>query len=144
MTDGRLADQQMTEGFIGTSPAELSKLSDAELADWQSHIPAGLPQHILAEKEWETRIALRHLREQFNLEERLANRNRWWSIAASVIGVIGTLAGVGLGKWLDSSSQVAKSTPQAESPEMTKPSASSTTAKSAVSSTTAQPEKKAK
>lgn len=147
MTDDRLAEQQMAEGFLGTSPDELEKLSDAELASWQSHIPAGLPQHILAEKEWQRRIAIRQLREQFKLEEKIANGNRWWGMAAAVVGVIGTLSGVWLGKHLEPSALQAtaqQAQTQAASPAaspQTQPSSAST---SASSSTTSQPVKKAK
>ena len=86
------------EGYAGVTLGELAQMSDVELATWQSGWRPGTDKHILAEKEWQRRIAARELREQFRLEERLANGNRWWSIAAAVIGVVGTLLGVWLGK----------------------------------------------
>lgn len=134
-----------TEGFAGVSLSDLARMPDAELATWQSGWKAGTDKHILAEKEWQRRIALRNLREQFKLDERIANGNRWWSIAAATIGVIGTLLGVWLGKQSEPNHQSAK--PQESAAMSTAPTqlpASSNSAMSAGSSTTAQPEKKAK
>ena len=132
------------EGFAGVSLSELAQMPDVELATWQSGWKPGTDKHILAEKEWQRRIALRELREQFRLEERLANGNRWWSIAAAVIGVIGTLLGVWLGKQSEPSRQAVA--PQVSATTATGPiqqSAASTTATSAASATALLPTNKA-
>lgn len=131
------------EGYAGVSLGELAQMSDVELATWQSGWRPGTDKHILAEKEWQRRIAARELREQFRLEERLANGNRWWSIAAAVIGVVGTLLGV----WLGKQSEPIR---QAEAPQEsvtisaapTQLPASSNSATSAASTTISLPTKK--
>lgn len=134
---------EFDEGYAGISLSELAQMSDVKLATWQSGWKPGTDKHILAEKEWQRRIAVRELREQFRLEERLANGNRWWSIAAAVIGVIGTLLGVWLGKQSEPIRQAAASQePVAISAAMAQLSASSSTAMSAASSTMSQPTKK--
>lgn len=134
---------QSDEGYAGISLGELSQKSDAGLATWQSGWKPGTDKHILAEKEWQRRIATRQLREQFRLEERLANRNRWWSIATAVIGVIGTLLGVWLGKQSEPIRQAAASQePTAISAAMAQLSSSSSSAMSAASTTISQPTKK--
>lgn len=121
-------------------------MTDAELATWQSGWKPGTDKHILAEKEWQRRIAVRQLREQFKLEERIANGNRWWSIAVAAIGVIGTLSGAWLADRLSSSHQATSQQAQTQtaSPAASQQTQSSSSATSARSSTTAQPEKKAK
>lgn len=136
------ADAAFADGFVGISLSELARMSDAELAIWQSGLKPGTDKHILAEKEWQRRTALRQMREQFKLDERIANGNRWWSIAAAAIGIIGTLVGVVLGKWLDLPGQEAKLTSQTELsvPKQQQPSGNSAT--SAASSSTSKPEKK--
>lgn len=77
--------------------AELEELSDADLAHWQNGWNPEAKRHILAEKEWARRLAMRQLQEQFRLEEQVAKANRWWSVWAAVIGVVGTLTGAVLG-----------------------------------------------
>ena len=134
----------MAEGYAGVSLSELAQKSDVELATWQSGWTPGTDKHILAEKEWQRRIALRELKEQFRLEERLANGNRWWAIAAATISVIGTLLGVWLGRQLEPICQAATPQVSATTPTWsTQQPATSTTAKSAASSTTLLPTKKA-
>lgn len=134
---------QSDEGYAGISLGELSQKTDAGLATWQSGWKPGTDKHILAEKEWQRRIAARQLREQFRLEERLANRNRWWSIATAVIGVIGTLLGVWLGKQSEPIRQAtAPQEPAAISAALAKLSRSSTSVTSAASTTISQPTKK--
>tara|TARA_R110002124_G_scaffold157073_1_gene324161 strand:- start:504 stop:908 length:405 start_codon:yes stop_codon:yes gene_type:complete len=81
--------------------AELNEMSDAELAEWQAGWRDDTKHHILAEKEWASRLSARQLTHQFKLEERLAKVNRWWSVLVAVIGVSGVLAGVWLGVALD-------------------------------------------
>lgn len=131
------------EGFAGVTLNELSQMPDVELATWQSGWKPGTDKHILAEKEWQRRIALRELREQFRLEERLANGNRWWSIAAAVIGVIGTLLGVWLGKQSEPNRQAAAPQESAAiSAAPTQLQAPSSSATSEVSATISSPIKK--
>ena len=83
--------------------ANLNEMSDSELAKWQSGWRPDTSNYILAEKEWAQRLAIRQLKEQFRLEERLARVNRWWSIGVAVIGVLGVLAGTWFGVYLESS-----------------------------------------
>jgi hypothetical protein len=95
-------------------------MSDAELATYQSGWKARTQYDILAEREWQRRMVAHELHEQFQLEERLSQANqahavalalsaqahaerlsantRWWSLAAAVVGVLGTLAGAWLSK----------------------------------------------
>jgi hypothetical protein len=99
---------------------DLSRMSDAELAVYQAGWKARTHYDILAEREWQRRMVGHELQEQFKLEERLAQANqahaaeiaksaqehverlssntRWWSLAAAVVGVLGTLAGAWLSK----------------------------------------------
>jgi hypothetical protein len=99
---------------------DLSRMSDAELATYQSGWKARTQYDILAEREWQRRMVAHELHEQFQLEERLSQANqahaaalalaaqahaerlsantRWWSLAAAVVGVLGTLAGAWLSK----------------------------------------------
>lgn len=83
--------------------AKLKEMSDTELAQWQSGYREDTSNYILAEREWANRLASRQLAEQFGLEVKLANTNRWWSIVVACIGVIGVLAGAWLGANLDQS-----------------------------------------
>ena len=76
---------------------ELEGLSDVDLAHWQNGWNPEAKRHILAQKEWARRLAMHQLQEQFKLEEQVAKANRWWSIWAAVIGVVGTLAGAVIG-----------------------------------------------
>ena len=87
---------------------ELDKLSDDDLAHWQHGWNPEAVRHILAQKEWARRLAMRQLHEQFKLDEKVANTNRRWSIGASLLGVVGTLAGAVIGAKL----QGAKATDQ--------------------------------
>lgn len=132
------------EGFVGISLHQLSRKPDADLAIWQSEWKPGTANHILAEQEWQRRITVRQLHEQFRLEERIANGNRWWSIVAAVIGVIGTLAGVGLGKWLDSSGQETRAVAQTEALAPGQQQTPENKAKSAAPSTASQVAKHSK
>jgi len=132
------------EGYAGVSLGELARMPDAELATWQSGWRPGTDKHILAEKEWQRRTAQRELREQFKLEERLANANRWWAMGVAVIGVIGTLAGVWLGKYLELSGQqvtAQKVQTQTASPALTQQKPSGSSATSPTSSSAGQPAK---
>jgi hypothetical protein len=120
---------------------------------------------ILAEREWQRRMISHQLKEQFDLSSRLAkaaeehsaniaeaNRkhadqiakgNRWWGIGLAIVGVIGTLLGVGHGKLLELNRQsVASSESTIILKAVTQPSALSSSIKSAASSTTMQSAKK--
>ena len=106
-------DEAMLEGFLGISRKELEAMSDLALAQWQGGWRQGTDRHILAEKEWTRRLASRQLREQFDLEERIASTNRWWAIAAALVGVLGTLLGAAVGARLQAPS-VASTAPEAK------------------------------
>lgn len=58
---------------------ELAKCSDEELALWQSERPVGSAAHILAEKEWERRLAEKSIR---------ATRKAMWVTAASTLASV--------------------------------------------------------
>ena len=100
MPEDKSDRKAFAEGFAGVTQEELEALSDVELAQFQNGWNPEATRDILASKEWERRLAMRQLQEQFRLEEKLATVNRWWGIGSSLIGVVGTLAGVLLGLWL--------------------------------------------
>ena len=104
MTESSSEQEAFSEGFVGIRRKELEAMPDAELAQWQAGWKSGTEKHILAEKEWARRLAMRQLREQFKLEEKVARVNRWWGVGASLIGVVGALAGVWLGAIMASQS----------------------------------------
>jgi hypothetical protein len=56
----------------------LSKMQDKDLAIWQSKYPAGSPQFILAEHEWQRRLTVEQIR---------------GARFAAYIGILGALAG---------------------------------------------------
>ena len=117
MEEGKSDREAFIEGFVGVSRSELEEMPDVELAQWQAGWKAGTEKHILAEKEWTRRLTMRELREQFKLEEQVARVNRWWSVGAAFIGVVGTLAGAVLGAWWQaSSSSAVGATIQANAP----------------------------
>lgn len=124
---------------------ELARKSDSSLALWQAkNMPAEAREH-LAKYEWQRRISERQMKERFALDKKLAEGNRRWAIAASMVGVIGSLLGVWLGKfvWVGQ-----PATPQQESASISKaptqPPELSKSATSAANTTTFQSEKKAK
>ena len=92
-------NSEFDDGFLGISKRELEGMSDAKLAQWQAGWKAGTEKHILAEKEWDRRIGIRQLREQFNLNLQLARANERAMRFAAIIGVLGTLAGAALGMY---------------------------------------------
>jgi hypothetical protein len=92
-------EQLEAEGYVGTSPEQLAQKSDAELAIWQKGWKPQSAEYILADREWQRRLAMRQLEEQFRLDERLARANGWWSLRAAAIGVIGALGGAWLGAY---------------------------------------------
>ena len=97
---------------------DIKCMSDLELAKWQSGWKERMHNDILAEREWQRRMIAHQLQEQYKLDERLseaernhaaalaaaaaehaasiASNSRWWSLAAAVVGVLGTL----MGAWL--------------------------------------------
>lgn len=124
---------------------ELSRMSDSSLALWQANnMPAAAREH-LAKYEWQRRIAERQMKERFALDQKLAKGNRRWALGGVCLGIIGSLLGVWLGKFV----WVA---PVAPSPQATaaltqappQPPAARSIATSAASPTTGQPEKKPK
>ena len=124
---------------------ELSRMSDSSLALWQAeNMPADARDH-LAKYEWQRRIAERQMRERFALDQKLARENRWWGLGVSIVGVIGTILGVWLGKfvWVGQPA-IPPQESAAISKSSTQPPALSNSATSAVSTTTGQPEKKTK
>ena len=155
MTDTTDHDPTLHDSYVGTSRAELEAKSESELAQWEYVHRNEPPLVTLADREWQRRIISHQLSVQYDLDSRLAKAaekhaerisesNRWWGFAGALLGVIGTLSGVGLGKWLDSPTQGTSVISQAQLPSQTEKAAPSNTATSAVSSTTSQPEKKAK
>jgi hypothetical protein len=113
MSETNEHDPDFHDGYVGISREELEAMPDSELAQWQSNQKKGTPKHTLAEREWRRRMISHQLKEQFNLDaqlakaaelhaERLSTVNRWWSIAAAIVGVIGALLGTVLGKYLES------------------------------------------
>ena len=124
---------------------ELARMSDSSLALWQANnTPAEAREH-LAKYEWQRRISERQMKERFALDQKLAKENRWWGLGASIVGVIGTVLGVWLGKfvWVGH-----PATPPQESAAVStapiQPPASSNSATSAAKTTTLQSEKKPK
>ena len=106
--------EAFAEGFAGVSREELEEMSDIELAQLHNGWNPEATRYILAEKEWTRRLAMRQLQEQFKLEEKVANTNRRWSIAAALIGVVGTLAGAVIGAKLQGGTPTGQ-TPTAQS-----------------------------
>lgn len=77
--------------------SELETKSDSELAEWHAGWRAGTANHILAEREWERRQAIKLMREQFKLDEKLAFANANAMRVAAILSVCATLAGAVLG-----------------------------------------------
>jgi len=126
------------------TPEELASMSDSSLALWQANnTPAEAREH-LAKYEWQRRFAERQMKERFALDQKLAEGNRRWAIAASMVGVIGSLLGVWLGKtvWGGQAATIQQES-AAISKTTTQPPESNKSATPAVNTTTAQPEKKA-
>ena len=113
MPEDKSDRKAFAEGFAGVTQEELEALSEVELAQFQNGWNPEATRDILASKEWERRLAMRQLQEQFKLEEKVANINRWWGIWASVIGVVGTLAGAVIGAKLQGPTATAQ-TPTAQ------------------------------
>ncbi len=66
---------------------DLTRKTDAELAEWQAGWKAESAQHLLAVREWDRRIRW---------------RDRWWSLITVALSILGTLLGVLVGWWLRS------------------------------------------
>jgi hypothetical protein len=74
-------------------------MNDLALAEWQAGWKPSTAKYILAEKEWQRRLSIRQLQEQYRLDSKLsAATNRAMQFAA-ILGVLGTLAGAGLGAY---------------------------------------------
>lgn len=89
----------------------IRKMDNKDFAKWQADHSDSLHHQLFANQEWSCRILERQLRSQ-----------RWLAI----LGVVGTLAGVALGVFLDRAFQrqepPPKMLPQANTPMQTKPS----------------------
>ncbi len=75
--------EDFNDGFyttaIGTNMRELAAMSDEALATWQSERSIGSAAHILAEKEWERRLAEKSI---------LATRKAMWVTAVSTLASV--------------------------------------------------------
>lgn len=100
--DTRTANQQATDGHIGITDAELSGMSNGELALWQSNHPNEPSKLILAEQEWQNRRLARQIKAGYKV-----------SLIGIVGTLVGTLAGVGLGWYLSEPPKFAPSHDQA-------------------------------
>ena len=98
-------------GFIGTNKSEIEQMTDLALAEWQSGWKPGTAKHILPDKEWQRRLFLRQLQEQFKLDARLAQANISAMRFAAIIGVVGTLAGACLGAFATFETGISQTTP---------------------------------
>lgn len=78
-TEEQAMSQAFCESTINASMRELVVLSDEELAHWQSLKEIGSGAHILAEKEWERRLADRSIR---------ATRKAMWVTAVSTLASV--------------------------------------------------------
>lgn len=129
MTATNEHDQDLHDGFVGISREDFEAMPDSELAQWQSNQQRGTPKYTLAEHEWQRRMISHQLKEQYDLDARLAkaveahaaalaNESRehaerlsrvtgWYTIAAALVGVIGTLSGALLGLLLQATPQSA-------------------------------------
>ena len=74
----QLYKKQLVGEFNSVDRREFAKLSDKELAVWQSEHPINSPQYILAEQEWQRRLMVDQIK---------------GSRFAAYIGVIGTIIG---------------------------------------------------
>jgi hypothetical protein len=79
---------------------DLSAMTDATLAEWQAGWQVHTARGILASKEWDRRLAIRQMHEQFQLDQRLMDANVKAMRFAAVLSVLGTLAGAALGAYL--------------------------------------------
>ena len=90
------AQEDFLEGGLGFHPRDLAGMKDIELATWQAKDAEGVKQ-ILADREWQRRMISHQLTEQFSLDARLAAGMERAMRFAAIIGVVGTLAGAGVG-----------------------------------------------
>ena len=87
-------------------------MTESELAQWQSILKIGEPKHILAEREWQRRMISHQLTAQYELDAKLAAANERAMRFAAIIGVMGTLAGAGLGAFATFKTSVSQTSPQ--------------------------------
>ncbi|WCM90637.1 hypothetical protein [Acidovorax sp. NCPPB 3576] len=92
-------DEAFDEGFQGISRSQLEAMNDLALAEWQSGWKPRTAKDILAEKEWQRRMFVRQLQEQFKLDSKLSEATNRAMQFAAIIGVLGTLAGAGVGAY---------------------------------------------
>ena len=92
---------QLTEGvrrrkfhheFETVDRRVIARMSDKELAIWQTAFPPESPQWRLAEHEWQSRLMLDQNKATFHA----ARLGIWGTVIGAAIGVIGTLIAVAL------------------------------------------------
>ncbi len=80
-----------------TSAMHLSVKTDAELAQWQSGWKTHTADWILADREWQRRVNLRQLNQQYQFDMRLAaateRANKFTMICIVIATLIGALIG---------------------------------------------------
>jgi hypothetical protein len=79
--DGIVREMTRSE-FEATDPRSIARMSDKELAAWQSKYSTDSPQHIFAQHEWDRRLTVRQVR---------ATRFAAW------IGILGVILGAVVG-----------------------------------------------
>jgi hypothetical protein len=92
-------DVAFEDGFRGVSQADLESMSDGALADWQANRQTGTALSILGEREWQRRLMVKQLREQFDLNSRLAEAseraNRFTMLCVVAATIVGAIIGGG-------------------------------------------------
>jgi hypothetical protein len=73
--------------FSEMEPGALTRMSDKDLAAWQSGYLTGTPQQILAEHEWDRRLVVRQLATIITA----ARWQAWFAIFGAIIGSLITL-----------------------------------------------------
>lgn len=87
--------------------SDIEKMTNEQLAEWQSGWKEHTGNYILAEREWERRM----ISHEFSLQTKLSATNNRWVIASAFIGVFGTLAGAWLGANFSKSNAEISATP---------------------------------
>lgn len=77
------------QAFTGEDVAALARLSDAELAAWQSTQRAGGAAWLWAQQQWQLRLLARQGRQL-----------RWATVIGGAMGIAGALLGSALTWWL--------------------------------------------
>ena len=99
MTQSDEHDSDFHDGFVGVSSADLEAMGGAELAEWQSGWKVGTAKNILAEREWQRRLTLNLLQEQYKFDKRLADAaersNRFTMLCVVAATLVGAIIGAG-------------------------------------------------